>query len=283
MFNNGLFGASDVKLTPCGLLSVVTPQKFEDARWLQGFDVEVSRPGKASILVEGTTPVVIYDTYSDDDYFEGAGFTLDFRRKISGLQVPQEDVLKRLEDDSKATLQYVVETVLWDGPGISTTSSATFLADAGGATVVGPAGGSDADVALRHLEDAIRTGYGRRGTIHMTRAVASELGSRLLYKGNGDSATEDRAITRLGTRVVIGTGYSGNGPTGATGAAASATNHWMYVTGEVEIALGAPELLYDKLAKGFKTDTNDFEAVLQQDGAVYFDPSIWAAARVTLS
>jgi len=94
-----------------------------------------------------------------------------------------------------------------------------------------------------YLEQAIsESPTGECGVIHITRDIASYLGSRLIYK-RGEDSYSGQVMTRLGTKVVIGSGYTGGGPIGTAGAAPSATNKWMYATGKVEVHLGKSEIV----------------------------------------
>jgi hypothetical protein len=94
--------------------------------------------------------------------------------------------------------------------------------------------------------------------------------------------TGPHLITRLGTRVIIGSGFSGNGPIGATGAAASATNKWMYATGSINVHLGKIEVVNENLGQGVDATINDMRIKAYRPAAVTFDPSIHYTVRVTL-
>jgi hypothetical protein len=140
------------------------------------------------------------------------------------------------------------------------------------------AGAHSADKALFHLEEAISLSpVGANGVIHMTRDVASILGSRLIYLNKDDKG---RAMTRLGTDVIIGSGYSGNGPIGATGATASATNRWMFATGAINVHIGKVEVVNQNLGQGIDANINDMRIKAIRPAAAYFDPSVHYAMRV---
>lgn len=131
------------------------------------------------------------------------------------------------------------------------------------------------DQALYLLEQAISSApLGNSGVIHMTRDVASALDNKL-QDDNG------KLHTRLGTPVSVGSGYTGDGPEGATGAAASATNKWMYATGSVTVHLGDSDIV-NTLAEGFNPQNNNYLLKALRPIAVYFDPSIFYTAQVTL-
>ena len=285
-FKQGVFSAPPVELAPCGLLSVAHIVSWEDEPWLRGYNYELLSTPEVKILNKGNLAVTggTVSAGNTVDFREGEGFVIEVSKTRSGMGVLSDDPREDAQDTIKAATQKALEYELWEGVAIQAgAGAAPYLRKTGGATVV-TSGGADAAKALRALEQAISNSpVGARGISHMTRDVASELGSRLLYKGNGDSATEDRAITRLGTRVVIGSGYTGNGPIGTTGAAASATNKWMYATGAVEVELGQVDLLTPSLGSVIDTSVNDITVVVQRSAAVHFDTSIWVAAQVTLA
>jgi hypothetical protein len=83
----------------------------------------------------------------------------------------------------------------------------------------------------------------------------------------------------------VGAGYSGNGPTGVTGAAASATNKWIYGTGLVKVYLGDVDVVNDNLAQAYDVsgNANDMRIKAIRPAAVYFDTSIHLAVRVDLT
>jgi hypothetical protein len=88
-----------------------------------------------------------------------------------------------------------------------------------------------------------------------------------------------------GTPVVVGSGYSGNGPVGQTGATASSTNKWIYATGTVRVLLGEPDVVNDNLAQGYDVagNANDMKIKAVRAASVYFDTSIHLAVRVDLT
>jgi hypothetical protein len=89
-------------------------------------------------------------------------------------------------------------------------------------------------------------------------------------------------MTRLGTDVIIGSGYTGNGPIGHANATASATNKWIYATGPVEVHLGKIEVVNDNLAQGADVTINNMRIKAFRPAAVYADPSMLYSMRVTL-
>ena len=116
----------------------------------------------------------------------------------------------------------------------------------------------------------------------MTRDVASILGSKIKFDSYDAPSPMGKMRTRLGTEVIIGSGYSGNGPVGDANDEASATNRWMYATGPVEVHLSKPEVVNDTLAQGINASINDMNIKAVRAAAVYFDPSSHYAVRVAV-
>jgi hypothetical protein len=155
-----------------------------------------------------------------------------------------------------------------------------YLRKTGAATI--PDSGAQSPInALMFLEQALsESPLGEKGVIHMTRDVASALGSRLIFVKKDDGSK--KVITRLGTKVVVGSGYTGNGPIGDTDAAASATNKWIYATGPIQVHLGKSELVHDDLSQGADVSINNMRIKASRPAAIYADPSMLYAMRVTL-
>jgi hypothetical protein len=97
----------------------------------------------------------------------------------------------------------------------------------------------------------------------------------------------DHVQTIGGTPVVIGSGYTGAGPTNAQGdtETPSATYKWMYATGTVKVILGDIDVVTDTLAQGYDVsgNQNDMRLKAIRPAAVYFDTSIHLAVRIDLT
>lgn len=294
MVFNGILPAPPFQGAPCGLFSVArVVDHSTDAHWVAGFEVETDSFPTISLRNNADqsvvdTDAVIYDGTGKPKSYLATPFFVELRAHATNIDFIREgdgEFKDTIKAQIKAASQKAVERELWEGVATRNADTpeaqkALFLrrptAD-GGATVV-TSGGATPEKALWLIEQAISSSpTGGRGTIHMTRDVASALGSRLRYFEKNEIDEKTYAVTRLGTKVVIGSGYTGAGPVGATGTAASATNKWIYVTGDVTVDLGKPQLV--------QWDTpsiNDHEALISLAGAVHFDPSLFAAAQVTL-
>jgi hypothetical protein len=126
----------------------------------------------------------------------------------------------------------------------------------------------------------------------MTRRTASILTGVGLLQRVDFSARLDRddvnkkgqaLVTMIGTPVVVGSGYSGDGPTNLATAPATATAEWMFATGYVDVHLGASSVINEDLARSFAPNTNDVRIRAARTAAVHFEPSCHSAVRVDLS
>jgi len=288
----GIFDAPDLQVAPCGLLSVAGVVTSTDnpnsEAWIRGFDTLTNSSPTIRILSNSNAAVsngTIFDGSAVPAYYSTEPFYVEIETKNTGQNLMNHNpfdgyILTQLEAASQKAAEYE----LWMGQASKalTPAGTGYLTEAGKATTV-TTGGSAPDKALALLEQGIADSpTGARGVIHMTRDVASVLGSKLMYEADSQLDDEAYAVTRLGTSVVIGSGYTGSGPTGTTGAAATATNKWMFATGSVGVVLGEARIDNESLAQGFSPATNDSIVKASRPVAVRFDPSIWLTAQVTL-
>lgn len=289
---NGIVPASPLEVAPCGLFSVarVVDHREEDEHWIGGAEVETNgyptvqlRTNQDAVISGGAG--VIYDGSASPDTYTTTPFFIEIKANKTSVDFVRdgEDLTAEMRKQVRAVAQKAVERELWEGAatlGATPASDAGFLRRAtadGGAKVV-TSGGVAPEKALFLIEQAISDSpTGGRGVIHMTRDVASALGSRLRYFEKNEIDEKTYAVTRLGTLVVVGSGYTGAGPLGATGTAASATNKWIFVTGGVTVELGK------EFVQTYNTpSTNDHYALINFAASVHFDPTIFSAAQVTL-
>jgi hypothetical protein len=95
----------------------------------------------------------------------------------------------------------------------------------------------------------------------------------------------DHLQTLGGTPVIVGSGYTGTGPDGATGATATDINKWIYATGTVRTYVGKIDVVNDNLSQAYDVsgNANDMRIKAIRPAAVYFDTSIHLAVRVDLT
>jgi hypothetical protein len=280
----GVVSAPAIVPSAFGLLAVVEPENAPgEDQWVRGF------------AQEWETTVQELKNWDDTDSTSGsvvAGgvinyyddikpFFIELTETRSGLSFNAIDRIARLSRQIEGMSQKSIEAELWDGAirkGESHDNKA--LSDAG-TSLVNSGTALGAILALAELERsmAVASNAGELGVIHMTSDVASLLNNRL------ETSKDGTLVTRLGTPVVVGAGYSGNGPTGATGAAASGINKWIYGTGAVKVYLGDVDVVNDNLAQAYDVsgNANDMRIKAIRPAAVYFDTSIHLAVRVDLT
>lgn len=288
MVFNGIEQAPKLTIAPCGLLSAARVVKHDgnDEHWLNEFTAELD--GFPSINIQtnvGNASYTLFDASSVEETTTVLPFWIELNKKMTSVDFIREGFDGPYLDQIDAATQKAVERELWEGEAVrgnTTPGTGDYLIKQNGATIV-TSGGVAAEKALFLLEQEIsKSPTGGRGIIHVTRDVASALGSRLRYFEKNEIDENTYAVTRLGTLVVVGSGYTGNGPIGAATREASATNKWMFVTGGVEVHLGKADFVNKNLAQAFNPRVNDFEVQILRPAAVHFDPSIFSAAQVTL-
>lgn len=288
---NGNFPASDLYPAPGGVLSVVKVMEHTarvyDERWVRRFSQEFdTQPSYVRLLTVNDETVAngeLSDNQSDQRYLDYVPFFIDVEDFASTFGLPGQDRFKRVLNQLETVTQKALEYELWEGVAAQEETAANgnmYLRKSGAATIPS-AGAKKPENALMLLEQAISDSpVGEKGVIHMTRDVASILGSRLIFVRKDDGTK--KVMTRLGTKVVVGSGYTGNGPIGDANAAASATNKWMYATGTIHVHLGKSELVHNDLSQGVDATINNMRIKASRPAAVYADPSMLYAMRVTL-
>jgi hypothetical protein len=288
----GIYPAPELVPSPIGLFSVARVVSYsaraDDQRWERGFSYEFE--SQATVRLLTTNDLAVSGGELSDpagtaanEYREYTPFFIESEVLKSTFGLTGEDRFEIAIKQLEAASQKACESELWDGlTAQAASNSNSYLTKAADVTEV-LNGAHDASKALYLLEQAIASSpVGANGVIHMTRDVASILGSRLVFAKDSSNAGVGSVMTRLGTPVVIGSGYSGKGPVGDAAAAASLTNKWMFATGPVDVHLGKSEVVNDSLSQGANVSINDMVIKAVRAAAVYFDPSIHYCAQVTL-
>lgn len=286
----GVFDAPEITVTPCGLLSVArvtthTAREY-DEKWIRGFSYIYDTEGTLRLLTTNDASVTGGELFDSNDlarYADYDPFFVEVEDFSSTFGVLGVDRIKKIKKQLEAGTQKAVERELWDGLTAQAVvgSPNTFLSKDDAEVV--ETGALDPYMGLYHLEQAISDSpLGEQGVIHMTRDVASVLGSRLVFGKDEDN--KFIVQTRLGTPVIIGSGYSGNGPLEDEDADASISNKWMYATGPVFVHLGKIEVVNENLGQGLDVNAmqNNLRLKAVRPAAAYFDPSIHYTVRVAL-
>jgi hypothetical protein len=98
---------------------------------------------------------------------------------------------------------------------------------------------------------------------------------------------KDHLQTMGGTPVIVGSGYTGQGPVSVTDGTEDPTvaNKWIYATGTVKVYLGDVDVVNDNLSQAYDVsgNQNDMRLKAIRPAAVFFDTSIHLAVRVDLT
>lgn len=149
---------------------------------------------------------------------------------------------------------------------------------AGPTATVLAAGALDPVAALAELEEGIAARC-RAGVIHVTPRVATYFASLNLITTDGAGAASRLRTVALGTPVAVGTGYTGEGPTGTAPAAGQA---WAYGTSPLRVRLSDVEVLPDSMAEAVNRSTNTATFRAERSVVVEWDQCIHVAQLVAL-
>jgi hypothetical protein len=235
-----------------------------------------------------TTSYTIASNATPTRYLEVNPFFIEVEDYRSTLGLLGVDHIERIKRQADCITQKALEKELWDGAIRLGESHANRALVDPAATILNSGTALSARRALALLEQTIgdTSACGIQGVIHMTRDVAALLASSNLVYPASDSK-EKCLRTVSGTPIVIGSGYSGAGPTDAAGDAETPTaiNKWMYATGDVRVVLGDIDVVTDTLAQGYDVsgNQNDMRLKAIRPAAVYFDSSVHLAVRIDLT
>ena len=287
----GVFEAPMVMGAGFGLLGCVKPDtKSNEDQWVRGFS-QYWDSGVYSAKNwddTDTTSATIASNATPTRYLEVTPFFIEVEDYRSTLGLLGVDHIERIKRQADCITQKALEKELWDGAiRLGESHSNRALVDPA-ATILNSGTALSARRALALLEQTIgeTSACGIQGVIHMTRDVAALLASSNLVYPASDS-NEKCLRTVSGTPIVIGSGYSGAGPTDAAGdtETPTATNKWMYATGDVRVVLGDIDVVTDTLAQGYDVsgNQNDMRLKAIRPAAVYFDSSVHLSVRIDLT
>lgn len=286
---NGVVEAPKIVPSAFGLLAVVKPENSADEdRWVRGFSQEWETTVNNLNNWDDTdsTNYALVNGATVNYYDEIKPFFIEISESRSGLGFLGLDRIARLKSQLEGVTQKSLERELWDGD-IRIGESHDNKALISGATVLNSGTALSAKRALALLEHTIATTShgGEQGIIHMTRDVAAILSSnsQMIFH----EKEKDHLQTLGGTPVIVGSGYSGQGPVSVSDGSEdpTATNKWMYATGTVRVYLGNVDVVNDNLSQAFDASSpqNDMRLKAIRPAAVYFDTSIHLAVRVDLT
>jgi hypothetical protein len=285
---NGVVEAPQIVPSAFGLLAVVKPENSADEdQWVRGFSQEWETTLYSATNWDDTdsTDGEVVAAGTPTYYTEIKPFFIEAEELRSGLGFLGLDRIARLERQLEGVTQHALEIELWDGAVRKGEGHANVALSDASATILNGGTALSPRRALALLEHSIglASDGGEQGVIHLTRDVAALLASNsnMLFH----EKDKEHLQTLGGTPVIVGSGYSGTGPDGATGATASAANKWIYATGTVRTYVGNVDVVNDNLAQAYDVsgNTNDMRLKAIRPAAVYFDTSIHLAVRVDLT
>ena len=284
----GVAAAPKIVPSAFGLLAVVKPENApNEDQWIRGFSQEWETELYSATNWDDT------DNTSEEVVIAGAPnrYTLikpwfiEAEEQISTMGFNGLDRMERIKRQLEGVTQHAMELELWDGAiRLGESHENRALVDSAAEKLnSGTALSPRRALALLEHHIGLASDGGEQGIIHMTRDVAALLASNsnMLFHEEG----KDHLQTLGGTPVVVGSGYTGNGPVGASGATASDTNKWIYATGTVKTYLGDVDVVNDNLAQAYDVsgNQNDMKLKAIRPAAAYFDTSIHLAVRVDLT
>lgn len=285
--NTGIVSAPKITPSEFGLFTVARPENSADEdQWIRGFSQEWESDVRSITNYDDTdtTSDSVVSNGSPVKYTEIKPFFIEAEDYRSTLGMAKFDYIARLERQLDGATQKAVEQELWDGAIRKGESHSNLaLSDASATLVNGTTAISVAKaLALLDFTMASTSPCGENGVIHMTKDAAGLLAANYMIFHNVEKG---HLQTISGTKIIIGSGYTGTGPYGVTGATATAGNKWMYGTGTVKSYIGKIDVVNDSIAQGYDVSGNQNDVRLKaiRPAAVYFDTSIHLAVRVDLT
>lgn len=287
---NGIETAAPLVPAAFGILSVADVRRTSsDEDWVRGFSAEFnSRPQLIRILTRATGEVEDGTVYDANEHQSAQFEVIDtffielvYKGSLLGSNINEQRA--KAQSQLEAATGKAVEYEFWTGAAIKADGiDQSFLTVEGdkAATVLG-SGGVSPKKALSLIEGAIANSpTGAGGVIHVTRDLGSILTLQGAIKPVDNPDGTQHLETVLGTKVVIGSGYTGDGPGDSN--EASDTTKWMYATGPVSVLLGDAEVVNEDASRSVNTSVNDVNLAALRPASVYFDPSIFYAVQITI-
>lgn len=284
----GVVSAPKIVPSAFGLLAVVKPENGPDEdQWVRGFSQEWETTLYSATNWDDTdsTDGEVVAAGTPTYYTEIKPWFIEAEEFRSTLGFNGLDRIERLKRQLEGVTQHAMEVELWDGAVRKGESHANVALSDASATILNSGTALSPRRALALLEHSIglASDGGEQGIIHLTRDVAALLASNsnMLFHEEG----KDHLQTLGGTPVIVGSGYSGTGPDGATGATATEDNKWIYATSTVRTYVGDVDVVNDSLAQAYDVsgNANDMRLKAIRPAAAYFDTSIHLAIRVDLT
>jgi hypothetical protein len=223
---NGVVEAGKIVPSAFGLLAVVPPQNSADENmWVRGFSQEYETTVDTLTNWDDTdtSSYVLVNNATVNYYDEIKPFFIEIDEVRSTLGFLGIDRIERLKRQLEGVTQKALERELWNGD-IRIAQSDDNKALVSSTVSVLDGTGLSSKRALAVLENGIAqvSHGGEQGVIHATRDVVALLSSNsnMLFH----EKDKDHLQTMGGTPVVVGSGYSGDGPRITAATATISTN-----------------------------------------------------------
>jgi hypothetical protein len=238
-----------------GLFSAAKPNKDLPAgvgdKWIRGFEADYeSRPNYVRVWDQtSNTNFVAYTDILAPRYAEIKPYFLEVEDNATTMALLGLNRFERVLRQLEAATQRTIEHEFHDGH-IARGQSLTnpYLCDSNTLTILNAGTAIPPHHAIAFLERGISnySASGEQGILHMTRDIATLLGSQYMLMRVEDDPGHIHIETNGGTTVVLGSGYSGSGPVvkiATTSALVSSTNFTFTTTKPHYVAVGESVLV----------------------------------------
>lgn len=259
---DGAFPAPKIVPSAFGLFSIAKPENpNSEDKWVRGFNQWwETRPNYVRNWDEtSTTSYVVDNNPAAPRYSYHVPFFIEAEDFASTFGLNGEDRFAKILRQLEGVSQKACEVELWDGtvalqgtgtdlvnPYLSKGSSVTILSGRKSDGSVADPTSDGAAISVKHAVSVLEYNIGQyssggeQGWIHMTRDTAAILSSynQMVFHQPGVLNTE-HLQTFGGTPLVVGSGYSGNGPVvNVTNKAADGTNATLTTANNHGLAVG---------------------------------------------
>lgn len=242
----GILPAPAIEPLEFGLFSAITPVRHtdsaEDSRWIRGFQVDYeTTPSYVRNwdALGGTSDVAVSNdgrlAVNQPKFIEVDPWYIEVEDNFGVLGALGLERFERVKRQLEGVTQKMVEREFSEGhiararghqtPYLTKGSTVTVLN--GGAAV-----GAPRAIAILERGTSNYSAAGEQSTLHMTRDVAALMGSQYMLVRIEERDKTFHIETNTGTTVVLGSGYTGDGPAWAidTSAALSSSTAWTFTT-----------------------------------------------------
>lgn len=251
----GILPAPPVVPLQFGLFSAFDPilhtDSDVDSRWIRGFQVDYE--STPSYVRNWDDLGVVSDAAVSNDgrlvgnqpkFIKADSWFIEVEDNFGNLGAMGLDRFERVKRQLEAVTQKMVEREFSEGHIIrGKLFSSPYLTKGSTVNVLGGGVAISAPRAIATLERGISnfSAAGEQGFLHMTRDVSALLGSQYVLVRIEEGDKTFHIETNTGTTVVLGSGYTGNGPAWEidTSAVLSASTAWTFTTKKTHyIAVG---------------------------------------------